>query len=31
VIARTQVNGAYATRKGVALAAPEAARRLLSA
>lgn len=31
VIARTQINGAYATRRGVELAAPEAARRLLDA
>jgi capsular polysaccharide export protein len=31
VIARTQINGAYATRHGVDLAVPEAARRLLSA
>jgi capsular polysaccharide export protein len=30
VIARTQINGAYATRRGVDLAAPEAARRLLA-
>jgi capsular polysaccharide export protein len=31
VIDRTQINGAYATRRGVELAAPEAARRLLTA
>jgi capsular polysaccharide export protein len=31
VIARTQINGAYATRKGVDMAAPETARRLLAA
>jgi capsular polysaccharide export protein len=30
-MARTQVNGAYATRRGVELAAPEVARRLLQA
>jgi capsular polysaccharide export protein len=31
VMARTQVNGAYATRRGVALAVPEVARRLINA
>lgn len=31
VIARTQINGAYATRRGVDLAVPEVARRLLKA
>ncbi len=31
VAARTQVNGAFSTRRGIALAAPEAARRLLAA
>lgn len=29
-MARTQINGAYATRRGVKLAAPEAARRMLA-
>lgn len=29
-LARTQINGAYATRRGVALAVPEAARRMLA-
>ena len=29
-MARTQINGAYATRRGVELAAPEAARRMLA-
>jgi hypothetical protein len=28
-MARTQINGAYATARGISLAAPEAARRLL--
>ena len=30
VMARTQINGAYSSRYGVGLAAPEAARRLLA-